>query len=79
MNAVLKLVADGGCINVAGGARQRRTRQDAIDFARASIALEGLVLDAQAEALFARYVDGKLSRDELNRAVLSLAASYGVE
>jgi tellurite resistance protein len=52
-------------------------RRNAIDFARASVALEGFVLDDEAEALFARYVGGELSRDELNAAVLSLAASYG--
>ena len=56
--------------------QERARRKTAIDFARASIALEGFVLDADAEALFARYIDGVLSRDELNAAVLSLAESY---
>lgn len=57
--------------------QERAARQKAIDSARASIALEGFVLDGEAEALFARYIDGELSRDELNAAVLLLAASYG--
>lgn len=56
--------------------KERAQRKTAIDFARASIALEGLVLDADAEALFARYIAGVLSREELNAAVILLAASY---
>lgn len=71
MNAILK------SHHPATVAEAQVTRKEAIDFARASIALEGFVLDDEAEALFARYVGGELSRDELNAAVLSLAASYG--
>ncbi|MHB0989810.1 MAG: antitoxin VbhA family protein [Burkholderiales bacterium] len=56
---------------------EQMKRQAAIDFARASVALEGFNLDDQAEALFARYIQGELSREELNIVVLSLSATYG--
>ena len=56
---------------------EQMKRQSAIDFGRASVALEGFILDDQAEALFARYIHGELSREELNNAVLALAATYG--
>ena len=56
---------------------EQMKRQATIDFARANVALEGFHLDDQAEALFARYIQGELSREELNIAVLSLAATYG--
>lgn len=56
---------------------ERGRRRKAIDTARASVRLEGLVLDEGSEALFARYVDGEMTRPELNEAVQKLAASYG--
>ena len=56
---------------------ERARRREAIDTARASVRLEGFILDDKSEALFARYVDGEMSRSELNAAVLALAATYG--
>jgi hypothetical protein len=56
---------------------ERARRKAAIDTGRASVRLEGFILDEQAEALFARYVDGELDNSELNEAVLKLGASYG--
>ncbi len=72
MSAIPKVRSDTPISNA-----EHMRRLAAIDFARASIALEGLVLDGQAEFLFARYIQGELSREELNIAVLSLAATYG--
>jgi hypothetical protein len=56
---------------------ERARRKKAIDYARGSVRLEGFVLDEQAEALFARYVNGEIDRPELDAAVAKLAASYG--
>lgn len=54
-------------------AAERQRRQRAVDTARASVRLEGFILDEAAEELFARYVAGELTRPELNAAVLELA------
>ncbi len=56
---------------------ERARRKAAVDTGRGSVRLEGFILDEQAEALFARYVDGELDNAELNEAVLKLGASYG--
>jgi hypothetical protein len=56
---------------------ERARRQKAIDYARGSVRLEGFVLDEEAEALFARYVNGEIDRPELDAAVAKLAHSYG--
>ena len=56
---------------------ERARRQKAVDFARGSVRLEGFVLDDAAERLFARYVAGALSREELNAEVLKLAGVGG--
>lgn len=52
-------------------------RKAAVDAARASVRLEGFVLDEEAEKLFSRYVAGELSRPELNAAVMTLAGVHG--
>lgn len=52
---------------------EQARRQAAIDYARASVRLEGFVWTPEQEALFARYVAGELSRDELNAEVLRMA------
>lgn len=52
---------------------ERLQRKAAIDFARGSSRFEGVILDPAAEALFARYVNGELTRPELNDAVLKMA------
>lgn len=52
---------------------ERARRQEAVDFTRHSVALEGFPLDPEIEALFGRCVKGVLSEEELNAAVLKLA------
>lgn len=54
---------------------ERARRLEAVNFARGSVRLEGFILDAAAEALFARYVDGELDNEELNVEVLKLAGA----
>lgn len=62
----------------AGINRQERARRAAaIKTARTSVRLEGYTLSLEAEALFARYVDGELTRPQLNAAVLKLAGVRG--
>ncbi|MBE2993053.1 antitoxin VbhA family protein [Sphingomonas sp. CFBP 13603] len=51
-------------------ADEQARRQYAIDFARGSVRMEGFVLDAQTEALFADYVAGKLDSSALDTAIL---------
>ena len=53
---------------------ERALRIEAVDYARASVRLEGFVLDDTAEALFARYIDGELTRAQLNAEVARIAA-----
>lgn len=48
---------------------ERYERQAAFDFARANVRLEGFVLDAETEALAARYVAGEISCAEFTRRV----------
>lgn len=43
---------------------QRGQRKAAIDFARGSVRLEGVVLSAEIERLNQRYIDGELSSQE---------------
>ena len=52
--------------------RERQARQDAVDHARASVRLSGFILSPEAEALFARYVRGELTSDELTAQALLL-------
>ena len=55
MNAVLKpRITDA----------QRLQRKAAIDFARGSVRLEGVLLSAEIERLNQRYIDGELSSEE---------------
>ena len=58
MSAVLKLIAAG--VNP----QERAARQREIDFARASIELEGFILTPDVEAINRRYIDGEISGDE---------------
>ena len=48
---------------------ERNRRQNAVDYARASVRLEGFVLDPDIEALNARYVNGELTSEELTAAI----------
>ena len=56
---------------------ERSRRKKAIDYGRGSVRLEGFVLDEASEALFAKYVEGEITRPQLDAAVSKLAASYG--
>lgn len=47
---------------------ERLRRQDAINFARGNVRLEGCVLDAEIERLNAEFIDGKLSSQEHSSA-----------
>lgn len=52
---------------------ERKRRQYAVDFGRGSIQLSGGELDAETEALNARYVAGELSDREHTDAVIAHA------
>lgn len=43
---------------------ERRSRQEAVDFARANIGLEGLSVSADEEARAQRFIDGEIELDE---------------
>lgn len=58
-------------------AAERTKRQEAVDFARHSVGLEGLRLNAEAEALFARYVCGELDWRQFKAAALKVATEDG--
>jgi Antitoxin VbhA len=45
-------------------ADERQRRQEVVDFARASMALEGFERSAQAEALARRFVEGEIDLKE---------------
>ncbi len=53
--------------------QERARRETAVRFARNSVRLEGFTLSADAEALFTRYINGELTRPQLNDAVRKLA------
>lgn len=52
---------------------ERTRRQEAVRFARNSVRLEGFKLSAEAEELFQHYINGELTRPQLNEAVRKLA------
>ena len=58
-------------------AEERQRRQDNLNFARGNVRLEGFILDDETEALYARYVNGELTRPELNAAILRLSGLNG--
>lgn len=64
MNAVL---------NPTITAAERAKRQAAIDFARGSVRLEGVVLSPEIESINQQYIDGLIDAD--TRRALSFAAS----
>jgi hypothetical protein len=55
---------------------QQAERQKIFEYVQHSLRLEGFELSAEAQALFARYVHGELTRPELNREVDRLARSH---
>jgi hypothetical protein len=57
-------------------AKERGRRQNAIDFARASVELEGFTLSAEVEAINQRYIDGELTGDE-HIAAIRAAVLHG--
>ena len=48
---------------------ERARRKAAVDYARHSVALEGFVVSATAEALNRRYIDGEITSAELSAAI----------
>ncbi len=52
---------------------QRQRRQKEVNTARASVRLEGFILDDETETLNARYVAGELTSAELTAGILKLA------
>lgn len=44
--------------------QMRAVRQKAIDFARASVGLEGFTLSPEVEAINRRFIDGELTGEE---------------
>ncbi len=49
----------------------RQLRLDGVNYARASVALEGFVLDQETENAFARYVAGEVELDDIAARMLS--------
>jgi hypothetical protein len=52
---------------------ERARRLEAITFARWSVRLEGFTLSDEVEAIFQRYVNGKLTEDAYTRAIQRVA------
>ncbi|NHN93256.1 antitoxin VbhA family protein [Acetobacter sicerae] len=40
---------------------ERRRRREAVDYARGSVRLEGVILDAEIERINTRFIDGELT------------------
>ena len=55
-------------------AEEREERRQGIEDARSEARLEGQDISPEAEPLFARYVAGELSRDELRSQLIALYA-----
>ncbi|CAM2910272.1 hypothetical protein CFR75_12320 [Komagataeibacter xylinus] len=45
-------------------AEERRQRQEAVDYARGSCRLEGVILDAEIERINTRFIQGELTMNE---------------
>jgi hypothetical protein len=56
-------------------AKERRKREEAANFARASVGLEGFKPTETAEALTRRYIRGEISLDEAIKQILDDAAN----
>nr|WP_295743017.1 antitoxin VbhA family protein [uncultured Acidocella sp.] len=56
---------------------ERDRRQAAVDYARGSNRLEGLVVSPAAEDIFARYVAGELEADALMQEIQKLHGHKG--
>lgn len=51
--------------------QERQQRSEAIRKARNSVRLEGVVLDAEIEALNQRFIDGEIDKAEHTRLILA--------
>ncbi|NIJ09310.1 hypothetical protein FHS31_002942 [Sphingomonas vulcanisoli] len=51
---------------------ERARRQEAVDFARGSVRFEGFELNAEAEAINRRFIDGELTVAEHVAAIAAL-------
>lgn len=56
---------------------ERARRHNSVEIARRSMQLSGFELDAETQALNARYVNGELTDDELTAAILARAGVPG--
>ena len=57
--------------------RELERRQKAIDFARASVELEGFILSPEVEAISRRYIAGEITGDEHVAAIRAVAVGKG--
>jgi hypothetical protein len=51
---------------------ERARRRESVNHARESARVKGFVVSPEAEALNQRYIDGKLTSEELTRAILEI-------
>ncbi len=51
---------------------ERALRQEAVDYARGSVRLEGFVISDRAEAIHQRYIAGEMTSEERAAAILRL-------
>lgn len=56
---------------------ERQHRQKEVDTARASVRLEGFVLDDTVEAIYTRYINGELEMPEVIAQVKGHAGANG--
>jgi uncharacterized membrane protein len=65
MNAVLEIEKTSSRISEEEKARRKKN----IDYARGSVALEGVVLHPEIEVLNERYINGELTEEEYDEAI----------
>jgi hypothetical protein len=68
---VVEAEADGSNETPGISAEEREQRKAAIDYARGSVRLEGLIVSPFAEEMNRRYIDGEITRQELTAAILA--------
>ncbi len=58
-------------VKPAISAEERARRQEAVDYARGSVRLEGFVVPPAAEELYSRFVAGEITGKELSTKILA--------
>jgi len=51
---------------------ERARRQEAVDYGRGSVRLEGFVVSPRAEELNRRYIEGEITSEQLTAAILAI-------